>query len=386
MAKGKILITRYKDALVSILTDSSGKAVSINAETECKKSIVGNIYACNVTDIVKGIGGAFAEYEKGKRAFFHLGEGTPFYVNGNRRPGGLRQGDIILLQAEADSVKQKDPLFSTDISIPGRYAVLVPGDSEVRFSSRIKDDGFKERFAEAFAGPAGPGFIIRTAAGEAEIALTTGEMDRLCKCWTRIMENARHTGQVYKSPDFYLTDIMENVSSVDRIVTDDAECAVNIRAFLEERYPEEAGKVEALNSLKAPLKTLYGVEHMMDEALKKTVWLKSGAFLVIEPTEALTVIDVNSGSASGRDFLEINLEAAKEAARQIRLRNISGMIVIDFINLRSEADKRSLLKTMREYLETDPLRPQAVDVTKLGLMELTRKKVRRPLYETMDFC
>ena len=174
--------------------------------------------------------------------------------------------------------------------------------------------------------------------------------------------------------------------SLAEIVTDIPKVWDRIRAYLLEKEPDILSCLRFYEDGQFPLTKLYSLEQVMDRALSQKVWLKSGGSLIIQPTEALTVIDVNTGrSVSGNQeqYLKLNLEAAKEAARQIRLRNLSGIILIDFINLSGQEDRELLLHTMRELTAADPVKTEVIDLTKLDLMEITRKKGRPPLYEAI---
>ena len=170
------------------------------------------------------------------------------------------------------------------------------------------------------------------------------------------------------------------------IVTDDRGLYDQLKAYLKEEQPEDLEKLEFYDDSLLPLYKLYSLETVLDRALGKRVWLKSGGYLVIEPTEAMTVIDVNTGKYEGRKKMadtirKINNEAAFTIAAQLRLRNLSGIIMVDFIDMEQEEDKKALLDCLKQAVSTDPVRTVVVDMTPLGLVELTRKKVRKPLYE-----
>ena len=389
MKKRKLLITQFNDSLVSLLIGADGKTVRINAENGKKKSLVGNIYAGNVTDIIKGINAAFVEFADGQRGFLQLDDRIePLFLNKRRRSGPLRSGDIILVQVAGDAIKTKDSVLSTKISLAGKYAVLALGMNGIKVSSKIDDAGFRAKMTEIAGGKAEKnyGFIIRTAAQNAEPEYILRDIDNLKNDWKTLMEKAadKKKGLIHEEPPFYITDYISCAAEIDEIVTDDTNCLLNIKRMLKECYPEDLGMLRAYGSMKVQMKTAYGLKGRIGDAVGKNVRLKSGAFLVIEPTEALVAIDVNSGKAVKPDFLKINLEAAQEVARQLRLRNLSGLIVVDFISMRSKEDNETLIQTMKEYLRDDPLKPKAVDMTALGLLEITRKKVRRPLYEILD--
>lgn len=389
MKKRKLLITKYNDSLVSLLIDSEGRTVRINAENGKKGSLVGNIYAGTVTDVIKGMNAAFVEFAEGQRGFLQLDEKSePIFLNKRRRAGSIRQGDIIIVQVSGDAIKTKDSVLSTKISIAGKYAVLAVGMKGIKVSSKIDNEKFRSEVTELTKDKSENsfGFIIRTAALKADHSYILRDMDNLKEEWKGILEKAKDKkkGLIHEELPFYLSDYITCAAEIDEIVTDDTNCFINIKRLLKEFYPEDLGRIRAYGSLKVMMKTAYGLKGRIGDATGKTVRLKSGAFLVIEPTEALVAIDVNSGKAVKPDFLKINLEAAKEVARQLRLRNLSGLIVVDFISMKSKEDNDTLIQAMKEYLHDDPLKPKAVDMTALGLLEITRKKVRRPLYEILD--
>ena len=189
------------------------------------------------------------------------------------------------------------------------------------------------------------------------------------------------TGYSTIDDDFY--------EELEEILTDDGDIFEELTRYLEESRPEELPKLVLYDDPLLPLQKLYSLETAISHALARKVWLKSGAYLVIEPTEALAVIDVNSGKYAGRKkiddtILKINLEAAEEIGRQLRLRNLSGIIIIDFIDMERAKDRECLMDSLRKIVSADPVKTTVVEMTKLNLVELTRKKVRRPFYEQMN--
>ena len=194
-----------------------------------------------------------------------------------------------------------------------------------------------------------------------------------------------------EAPPPYIVDL-KNIyqEGLTEIVVEDARLYEEIKGYLSEEQPEDMGKLRFYKDKLLPLSKLYSIEARIQNALKEKVWMKSGAYLVIQPTEALTVIDVNTGKCIGKKkddkvYFKINVEAAKEAAKQIRLRNLSGIILIDFVNLESKDKMEELLEAFRNYLHQDPVQTTLVDMTKLQLVEVTRKKVRKPLDEALKY-
>ena len=390
--KKKIIITKYKDILLSVRIDADGRTDGISAQSDEKKSIIGNIYAGNIRNVAKEINGIFVEIVPGEMGFLRIKKNErPVFLNARRDDGPPRQGDIILVQAKADTVKTKEVLLSCDISVPSEYAILVRDNEPVRISSKLRgrinaDD--IQRICDVMP-PKGCGFIIRTNAAGAAYEDIARSMSNCTDIWNDILKKGkeRKQGLLYSAPECFIDDICDMPLSEDwEAVTDDTECFLKARAFFEKNCPGELWRLRMYRDLTAPLKTVYAIEDRLHEVLDKKVYLRSGGYLVIEPTEALTVIDVNSGkgsSASNKDefAFQTNIEAAVESARQIRLRNLSGIVIIDFISMSSKDYEDKLLAFMKKELQKDELGPKAHDITPLGLMEITRKKERRPLYE-----
>ncbi len=194
---------------------------------------------------------------------------------------------------------------------------------------------------------------------------------------------------MYQAPASFLAQIRNAYADrLGEIVTDDPALYAQIDRFLREEQPEDAQKLRLYQDDLLPLKELYGLDKAMADALAKRVWLKSGGYLVIEPTEALVAIDVNTGKYSGKrtkreTIVKINLEAAEEIGRQLRLRELSGIVLVDFIDMEEEEDRACLLDHLRTVVQKDPVKTTVVDMTELGLVELTRKKLRRPLHEQL---
>ena len=243
--------------------------------------------------------------------------------------------------------------------------------------------------------PEDAGMIVRTnAAGVPEEELDR-ELGRMLEQYQYLKTQAVHRtvySCVYRSRPSYLNSVLgSKSSSLKEILTDDMEIYAELKKFLEEEMPGDGQKLRLYEDRQLPLKALYRMEKNLDNALSERVWLKSGAYLVIEPTEALTVIDVNTGKCiAGKDkqaaIRKINREAALEISRQMRLRNLSGMILADFVDMTEPGADEELLEFMREQLKKDPQKSAAVDMTALGLMEMTRKKQKKTLKEQAKEC
>ena len=232
--------------------------------------------------------------------------------------------------------------------------------------------------------------VVRTNAAQAEADTLKEEFERLSQICRRVLTVGRHQScfsRVYQEPPAYAAGIRNyNQEQLLEIVTDDSRIYDTLAAYLSEYQPEDREKLRLYEGAPPNLDQLYGISNALEQALRERVWLKSGAYLVIQPTEALTVIDVNTGKYTGRKklretFLQINLEAAREIARQLRLRNLSGIILADFIDMERPEDREQLMNVLGQALKQDPVKTNLIDMTPLGLVEITRKKVRKPLKE-----
>ncbi len=379
----KIVIARYGERLLIVVYEEE-KAVSIQVYEE-NTSLVGNIYVGKVQNILRGINAAFVELSDGQICYYEPKNKKVLYTV-QSRPGRLTVGDELVLQIGKDATKTKAPLAKADFNLSGRYAVLIYGESGVMFSRKISDHGWKSKWEQRLLAlcPEECGMIVRTNAYEAEESMLLEECRRLSAQMGQIVEQAVykkcHT-IIYQAPSA-LTALIRDFNAVDEIVTDCDELAETLR----ETFP--GYRIRQYTDENLPLYKLYSLEKLMRDCLSPKVWLKSGGYLVIEPTEALTVIDVNSGkfvkgSSPDGTHRKTNLEAAAEIARQLRLRNLSGMILVDFIDLKKKKDQEELLSCMGQLLRQDPVGAEALDLTRLNLMEITRRRIYKPFYEQM---
>ena len=388
----KLIITKIEEHIVTTVLENE-KVVELHISNDTEDSTVklGNIYVGRVKNIVANINAAFIEVAPGVECYYAIAENpTPIFTKKiGKKP--LCIGDELLVQISKEAVKTKAPTVSSKLNLTGKYAVLTYGDTRVGASAKLpKED--RQRLIEIATEYATSefGIIMRTNAKDADVALLHTELAKLCKEYQVLKEQAS-TRICYSclvgSPKEYLSEL-KNIyqEGLTDIIIEDKTIYIEAKAYIEKEQPEDADKLRLYEDKLLPLHKLYGIEVQLSNALKERVWLKSGAYLVIQPTEALTVIDVNTGKCISKKkddeaYLKINLEAAKEAARQIRLRNLSGIIVVDFINLSKEEYMDELLRVFRQELQKDPIATSLVDVTKLQLVEVTRKKVRKPLHE-----
>lgn len=392
--KRKILIEKTEGQIRTFFLEND-EIVEIHCapadEESAGRHLLGNIYVGKVKNIVPNIGAAFVEIESGVNCYYDMkdAEHAVFTHKIGKKP--LCIGDELVIQISKEAVKTKAPTVTGNISFTGRYAVLTHGNTRIGVSSKIPKkvrEEYKERLRQFQNDRFG--IIVRTNAKDAPFQDVLDEISRLKAEYEKIMSAAPTRvcfSCLRSAPPSYISDL-KNVymEGMEEIIVGDPELYTRIQAFFAAEIPEKEGLLRLYDDSAFPLGKLYSTQTAIEKALREKVWLRNGGYLVIQPTEALTVIDVNSGKSAGKGkneegILKINLEAAREAARQIRLRNLSGIIIIDFINLESEENVGLLLKEFRMRLAGDPIQTTLVDITPLNLVEVTRKKVHRPLYE-----
>lgn len=392
--KRKILIEKTEGQIRTFFLEND-EIVEIHCapadEESAGRHLLGNIYVGKVKNIVPNIGAAFVEIESGVNCYYDMkdAEHAVFTHKIGKKP--LCIGDELVVQISKEAVKTKAPTVTGNISFTGRYAVLTHGNTRIGVSSKIPKkvrEEYKERLRQFQNDRFG--IIVRTNAKDAPFQDVLDEISRLKAEYEKIMSAAPTRvcfSCLRSAPPSYISDL-KNVymEGMEEIIVGDPELYTRIQAFFATEIPEKEGLLRLYDDSAFPLGKLYSTQTAIEKALREKVWLRNGGYLVIQPTEALTVIDVNSGKSAGKGkneegILKINLEAAREAARQIRLRNLSGIIIIDFINLESEENVGLLLKEFRMRLAGDPIQTTLVDITPLNLVEVTRKKVHRPLYE-----
>lgn len=387
----KLIITRWNGSVITLL-QSGKETVQVNIEPEENQSVLGNIYIGKVNHIVKNINAAFVDIGGGQMGYLNLSDANILFVDQRTYNGKLRQGDEIIVQVERDAVKTKAPVLTGNLNVTGRYFVLTSGKKQIGFSTKITDPAWKQEMKSYLESRKDEdfGMIVRTNAYKVPKEELESELIQLMDSFKEMLDNAKHRtcySLLYSSAPSYLTGLRDSLkSSLESVITDEPDIYEAIKDYLTQCQPEDLGLLTWYEDNLLPLGKLYRIEKTMDEALGKRVWLKSGGYLVIEPTEALVVIDVNTGKYSGKKELretikKVNLEAAEEIGHQLRLRNLSGIIIIDFIDMEAEEDRRILMERLEGILSKDPVKTTVVEMTKLNLVEVTRKKIRKPLYE-----
>lgn len=386
----KIVITQQNNRLLLALFDSRRPLLMETASLPEEESILGNIYLARIKDIVPGLNGAFVSISNERSVYLSLSEKSSFLC-ANRtlsKRSMLHQGDEIVVQISREALKTKLPFATTDLTLTGQYCVCSYFGHGIQYSRKLDRkmvDCLGQSIEEAgIEGRKQYKFIIRTNAGELEnFNPLLEEMKSFINIFDTLKETYNHrtcySCLYHTEPE--IIQLIRNIpfTSYEEIVTD----IMPVCQLVTEHCKES--RIRFYEDKLLSLSKLYSMETHLQEALEKKVWLSCGGYLVIEPTEAMVVIDVNSGRAESkgkksRDYYKkVNMEAARETARQLRLRNYSGMIMVDFINMESEADNQELLSCLENFLAEDKVPTRLVDMTALGIVEITRKKVSRPL-------
>lgn len=391
-----ILCVRRQNMNVSLFIKND-RLESIAADPG-KERLKGMICIAKVMDIVPNIGAAFLRIRDNRTCYISMEELQPCF-NLSRKEKKPVQGDNVLVQIVKEAAKGKEATASTKISLEGEFCVVTPGDGHLAYSHQLTDTVKKQigKFFDEnnFSVPEHISVVIRTAAGTvADFNLIRKELFDLITQLNDLMEQARMRTDysVLKEPEEDWLAFLKKpeAAGCSRILTDDENLFHKIEMFCKENCPDLSDKIHFYQDKLVSLGVLFGVEGKLSEALNKKVWLKSGGFILIEHTEALTVIDVNSGKFDKKGekedtFFRVNMEAAEEIARQLILRNLSGIIIVDFINMKNKENNEKLVKFLEKLFQNDSNFARIVDVTKLGLMEITRKKTGKPLYEQL-FC
>lgn len=390
----KLIITRRGEQIISALFEED-KLTEVRAENTLERSSLGNIYIGKVVGILSNIQAAFVDIGEEKPCYYSINkEDAPLWISRTSEKKPLCIGDELLVQVCREPLKTKAAAVSANLNFTGKYLVLTSGNKSLGMSSKLKPklrQRFKELLTPYMTGEFG--LVVRTNAANGSEEELLGELSLLKAQFEKVCAIAPHRtvkSLLYQPPGGYLKALQDvYMEGMEAIVTDDKDIHDEVLAYLSEYQPKDLPLLKLYEDSLLSLSALYSLDKRLEEALRPKVWMKSGAYLVVEPTEALTVIDVNTGKFTGKKklretYLKINLEAAREAARQIRLRNLSGIIIIDFIDMDEQEDKERVMAELAYYLNQDPVQTVLVDMTPLNLVEITRKKVRRPLAEQLQ--
>jgi ribonuclease G len=387
----QILVSRGPgETRVALL--ATGRLVELHVERAGQESLVGNIYLGRIEAVLPGLDAAFVDLGLDRAGFLALPEVRPAGLEGgNDRIGDyLREGDAVLVQVTRDAAENKGVKLTTHVNLPGVMLVFRPGQPGLTASRRMGEADRARLLAmsDALAREEG-GFILRTAAAGADCDAIVKEAEALVVRWRDIEDRKGAMKVPYlmsACPDIAQRMLRDFGVGARQAIVDDAETLARLRAFAVAEMPNLSGRVETYKGAE-PLFEALRVEEQIDFALTPTVELPGGGSMIISHTPALTAIDVNTGGADGRSRQEtafaVNMEAAGEIARQLRLRNIAGLIVVDFVPIREEAQKRRVLDNFVWAVADDPLGPQVVGYTRLGLVEMTRRRQGLSLAEIL---
>ncbi|MBQ3559031.1 MAG: ribonuclease E/G [Agathobacter sp.] len=359
-------------------------------------SLLNNVFVARVDNIVPNINAAFVRISPKQVCYLPLEDiKTPLYVKKQSELKPLSIGDEIVVQVVKDAIKTKEPVVSTKLTLAGKYCVLTTENTSLGVSKKITGENhlqMSELLSTNVSEQSkeyGFGMIIRTNALEATEEELIHDFTETMERFISLKEKSAHQtafAVLEKTEAPYIQKLKSaDLTILDNIYTDEEDIFAEIEGKLP--YLKEKGLLKLYKDDKVSLGTVYNFRGSVDKLVEKRVWLKSGANIIIEQLETMTVIDINSGKNISKNetaILEINKEAAIEIARQLRLRNISGMIIIDFINMKSKEHMDDLVAVLKEQIKRDSVTCTFMDVTKLGLVELTRKKTYKSLKEMIE--
>jgi len=404
--KKEMLINAERDECrIAIVTD--GTLSELYVERASQASQVGNIYKGRVTNVEPSIQAAFVDFGTEKNGFLHISDLHPQYFPGqNNRPEAvgrkrarkerppiqtcLRRGQEVIVQVTKEGVGTKGATLTTYLSIPGRYLVLMPGMHRLGVSRKIEDEAARAKarsVLQELNPPPDMGFIVRTAGLDRPKQDLQRDLNYLLRLWKTVSKRSKEAkapAELYQESDLVIRTIRDvYTTEIQRIVCDDEAVACKVKEFLQLILPRSANRVE-LYTGEVSLFHAFGLEGELESINSPHVPLPSGGSIVIDQTEALVAIDVNSGRFRDTEdaettALHINTEAAREVARQLRLRDLGGVIVIDFIDMTAEKHRRKIEKLLRQEIKKDRARTKLLRMSRFGIVEMTRQRIRPSL-------
>lgn len=412
MASELIINVTFNEKRIAFL--ENGVLVEFFIEKKNDNSMVGNIYKGKVVRIVPGMDAAFVDIGLEKSAFLYVGDiildrmmyeeydDSEYHVAFNERiEGVLEEGQELIVQVSREPIGQKGTRVTSKITLPGRLLVLMPGTEHIGVSRRIEQEDERKKLATMLKEeicPKGYGLIARTASEGKTPEELKADLNFLKRIWESIQEKAKtvHAPSILHQDLGIIFRVIRDLHShnLKKIIVDDVFVYERVGEFLKDYLPEEGCEVVHFHE-KDPIFEVFGIEVEIGKLLQKKIWLKSGGYIVLDYTEALTVIDVNTGRYLGRKDLEdtilrTNLEAVKEIAYQIRLRNIGGIIIVDFIDMERKESRETVFQTLMDALKKDRIKTFAYPISELGLVQITRKRTRHNivnlLTETCPTC
>lgn len=384
MAEEILINVTPREVRVALLENGSLQEVHI--ERSVQQGLLGNIYKGKVTRLLPGIQAAFVDIGLDRAAFLHVKDMHPDPLNVDIR-SLLHPGQHILVQVYKDPLGSKGARLTTQFTIPSRYLVLTPTMNQVAISQKITNEAERERLLTMLAPSPQGGYIFRTAAMGVLQAEIETDKTFLSNLWANILASAKKAkcGELIYEEIPIILRVLRDLAGyeIEKIRVDHAEAAMQMREFAERYVPALANRIEHYQDGR-PIFDIYSVEDELQKALLRKVYLKSGGHLIFDQTEAMTTIDVNTGSYVGHGKIEdtifkTNLEAVDVIARQVRLRNLGGIIIIDFIDMTETQHKTHLLETLSKALAKDSVRTEISELSSLGLVQMTRKRTRESL-------
>lgn len=383
---------RVNETRVAVKED--GELVELYFERPLRENLVGNIYMGRVSSVLPGMQAGFIDIGYERNAFLYFSDAVEKKDEKNTNiEKVLKAGQDIAVQVVKEAIGTKGPKVTTHITLPGKYFVLTPTNDFTGVSLKIEDESERERLktiSEKLTGGRSS-VIIRTDAENKSKKDLTKDLKKLFSTWKEIEKGIKKKGKVprciYREKDIAFKSIRDLfLQDVNKLIINNEDIYEEIKDYLNEIVPEYISKLEFDEDVE--LFEKYNIEPYIKKAVAKKVWLKCGGYIVIDKTEALTVIDVNTGKYIGNSSLEetvttANCEAAREIAKQLRLRDISGIIIIDFIDMQNKENREKILGILKDELKKDRTKTNIIGMTGLGLIEMTRKKTRQSLEKSI---
>ena len=387
----ELMVSKQKD-FEQIAVVDNGKLIEwYETNEEMRKNrLEGNIYIAKVTDVLQGMEAAFVDFGEEKKGFIHLKDIVPQidekkekFDSNLKITDVVKVNDKLLVQVKKDAVETKGARLSTHISIPSNYIVFMPGTSILTISQKIEDENKKNELLQLVSKklPQGNGAIIRTSAKDATIEEILSDIESVSKKWNEIKNKSQRTKKVpsliERNEEIYEKIIMDlSCKGLEKITVNNEDDNKKIKNYIEKKiYNIKMDFDKNLN-----IKNKYDIEKQVEKMQNRKIWLNCGGFITIDKTEALTAIDVNTGKFTGakdveKTIFKVNKEATIQIAKELRLRDIGGIIIIDYIDMKSSEDKKEIEELLKNSLNKDRAKTQVEGFTKLNLMELTRKHI-----------
>ena len=410
MSNSLVVNTTSSETRVALVED--GIISEFHIERKRDRDVVGNIYKGKVQRVIKGLQAAFVDVAQEKAGFLHVSDFYDFRSDLKASNDGddlwpppsqgdnqddkqitevLNDGDEILVQVDKEPIGSKGARLTGRISVPGRYVVFMPTVSHIGVSRRINSESERDRLRNLVKEirPPGTGFIVRTVSEGVSKEKIKRDIDALVNMWENMLDKCQQVDApylLYEEPDLLVRATRDLFTSdFDSLIVDDEKAYKRVKKFVDHFMPDFQGRIELYDD-DDPVFDAYGIETEIDRALSREVELESGGTLIIDRTEALTTVDVNTGSFTGSKshqdtILKTNMEAAEEVVYQVRLRNIGGIIIIDFIDMEDDSAQKKVYNKLEEELQKDRVTTNALSISEFGLVEMTRKRVRESLVQ-----